>query len=291
MFLYVMTWTILYNNFWFLKHLSIHFNILLYRWICLKDTYIVYLNPKYNNAVGFVILVDSDFQCKIKTKWNAYFGLEIKNLQRKLFIRLNHFYKQQEWYQKINLMLESEPGRFFYDHRFLKYDSYAPARPKQLCRWLMNGCDYMRNVMNGLKNAKHEIFITDWWLTPELYLIRPTDDLKYRLDKILFEKASQGVKIYVLLYKEIKFAVTSLMSLRARDILTGNGKNPNIMVLRHPGQFLLMDNVFLWSHHEKCVIIDQSVAFMGGIDLCLGRYDDDYHRYTFLKVSIVGKIF
>jgi hypothetical protein len=36
--------------------------------------------------------------------------------------------------------------------------------------------------------------------------------------------------------------------------------------------------VFLWSHHEKCVIIDQSVAFMGGIDLCFGRWDDDMHR-------------
>ena len=36
--------------------------------------------------------------------------------------------------------------------------------------------------------------------------------------------------------------------------------------------------VFLWSHHEKCVIIDQSVAFTGGIDLCFGRWDDDTHR-------------
>jgi phospholipase D1/2 len=34
----------------------------------------------------------------------------------------------------------------------------------------------------------------------------------------------------------------------------------------------------LWSHHEKMVIIDQSLAFMGGIDLCFGRWDDDLHR-------------
>jgi len=29
----------------------------------------------------------------------------------------------------------------------------------------------------------------------------------------------------------------------------------------------------LWSHHEKMVIIDQEMGYVGGIDLCWGRYD------------------
>lgn len=33
----------------------------------------------------------------------------------------------------------------------------------------------------------------------------------------------------------------------------------------------------LWSHHEKIVIIDQKVAFTGGLDLCYGRYDTSQH--------------
>ena len=36
--------------------------------------------------------------------------------------------------------------------------------------------------------------------------------------------------------------------------------------------------MFLWSHHEKIVVIDQTLAFVGGIDLCFGRYDDSCHR-------------
>lgn len=28
-----------------------------------------------------------------------------------------------------------------------------------------------------------------------------------------------------------------------------------------------------WSHHEKMVVIDQSVGFMGGLDICFGRMD------------------
>jgi phospholipase D1/2 len=34
---------------------------------------------------------------------------------------------------------------------------------------------------------------------------------------------------------------------------------------------------FLWSHHEKIVIIDQKVAFTGGLDLGYGRMDDNLH--------------
>lgn len=38
--------------------------------------------------------------------------------------------------------------------------------------------------------------------------------------------------------------------------------------------------VYLWAHHEKIVVVDQSVAFVGGIDLAYGRWDDQEHRLT-----------
>ena len=52
----------------------------------------------------------------------------------------------------------------------------------------------------------------------------------------------------------------------------------NIKVLRHPRTF-----VSLWSHHEKICIIDTQVAFLGGIDLCLGRYDTNDHPIVDLE--------
>lgn len=49
--------------------------------------------------------------------------------------------------------------------------------------------------------------------------------------------------------------------------------NSNIKVLRHP-----VPKFSLWSHHEKSVVIDQCVGFLGGVDLCYGRYDTEkYH--------------
>ena len=46
----------------------------------------------------------------------------------------------------------------------------------------------------------------------------------------------------------------------------------NIRVRRHP----IVPQA--WSHHEKCVVIDQKVAFMGGLDICYGRWDNHEHH-------------
>jgi phospholipase D1/2 len=47
--------------------------------------------------------------------------------------------------------------------------------------------------------------VKDWWLTPELYLRRPPAcHPEWRLDRVLKRKAEQGVKIYVVVYKEVR---------------------------------------------------------------------------------------
>jgi phospholipase D1/2 len=47
----------------------------------------------------------------------------------------------------------------------------------------------------------------------------------------------------------------------------------NIKVIKHPGQKIPK----WWSHHEKMVLIDQKIGFMGGLDLCFGRWDTNEH--------------
>lgn len=32
-----------------------------------------------------------------------------------------------------------------------------------------------------------------------------------------------------------------------------------------------------WAHHEKFIVIDYAVSFLGGLDLCYGRYDTRTH--------------
>ena len=43
----------------------------------------------------------------------------------------------------------------------------------------------------------------------------------------------------------------------------------NIEVIRHPGALK-----HTWSHHENVVIIDRNVAYVSGVDLSYGSYDD-----------------
>ena len=53
--------------------------------------------------------------------------------------------------------------------------------------------------------------------------------------------------------------------------------------MRHPDH--VSSVVFLWAHHEKMVSIDQTVAFIGGIDLAFGRWDDSQYRLTDLGLT------
>uniref|UniRef100_A0A914QYV9 phospholipase D n=1 Tax=Panagrolaimus davidi TaxID=227884 RepID=A0A914QYV9_9BILA len=50
-------------------------------------------------------------------------------------------------------------------------------------------------------------------------------------------------------------------------------------VIRHP-EHEPGTGVFLWSHHEKLLVVDQIFAFVGGIDLTFGRWDNYKHPLT-----------
>ena len=60
---------------------------------------------------------------------------------------------------------------------------------------------------------------------------------------------------------------------RALNLL--NSKHDNFQVMGHDSG---VGELWLWSHHEKLVVIDQIVAFVGGMDLCIGRFDDENYR-------------
>jgi len=60
----------------------------------------------------------------------------------------------------------------------------------------------MEAVAKAILAAREEIFITDWWLSPEIALIRPYNDDSMRLDNLLGKRAVSFL-IFLLLYKII----------------------------------------------------------------------------------------
>jgi len=181
----------------------------------------------------------------------------------------------RNWVMAINdAGLEPSAEGWCYPHRF---QSFAPERGRthdgSEAQWFIDGKAAFDAMAMAIEDAETEIFITGWWLSPELYLRRPfKENEASRLDHLLEAKAKMGIKIYILLYKEVSMALKINSNYSKQRLLA---LHENIKVLRWPNHF--SSGVYLWSHHEKLVIVDNYVCFLGGLDMCFGRYDDPTH--------------
>uniref|UniRef100_A0A8C9T841 Phospholipase n=1 Tax=Scleropages formosus TaxID=113540 RepID=A0A8C9T841_SCLFO len=230
------------------------------RWLVVKDSFLLYMNHEAE-VISFVLLFDPEFKVLVgRCYTDTKHGVCIQNFTRTLIIKCSSYRQAQWWSHEIQRL--AKPCDFFKVHRF---QGFAPGWAK--------GAGV--NVAWALDQAKEEIFITDWWLSPEVHLKRPATSNYWRLDHILNRKAEQGVKVCVLLYKEVELALGINSDYSKRVLMN---MHPNIKVMRHPDH--VSSIVFLWAHHEKMVAIDQSVAFVGGIDLAFGRWDDSSYRLT-----------
>ncbi|PIA61265.1 hypothetical protein AQUCO_00300651v1 [Aquilegia coerulea] len=201
------------------------------------------------------------------------FKISCGNQNVKLRVRTSA--KVKDWVSAINDTGLKPPEGWCHPHRF---GSFAPLRglteDGSEAQWFVDGQAAFGAMASAFEEAKSEIFITDWWLCPELYLRRPFHvHGSSRLDAILEAKAKQGVQIYILLYKEVALALKINSVYSKRKLLN---IHENVRVLRYPDHFSTM--VFQWSHHEKLVIIDSRICFIGGLDLCFGRYDTFEHK-------------
>ncbi|WRT67553.1 uncharacterized protein IL334_004525 [Kwoniella shivajii] len=186
-----------------------------------------------------------------------------------------------------------------------RFDSFAPLRVNVAAQWLVDGRDYFWNLSRAINMAKDRIYIHDWWISPELYLRRPGDE-RYRLDNLLKRKAEDGVKIFIIIYNEVSDKTTPVDSLYTKKTLTG--LHPNVMVQRSPSHF--QTGTFYWSHvsypqegeeltsqHEKLCVIDETIAFMGGLDLAPDGPDGpvwrgkDYSNERVMEYSNLNKPF
>ena len=168
-----------------------------------------------------------------------------------------------------------------------KYDSFASITKNNYCKYFIDGKDYYQDLSEQLLNAKEKIYIADFHINPELFLVRPVDEKIYlemaknkiltkdfgknmsRLMDILDYKAREGVKIFILLYYDYYFL--RLNSKYAQNIFSKLNKNINL--IRFPKD----SNNKLWTNHEKLVIIDDIIGYVGGHNLCWGSYDNNKH--------------
>lgn len=195
-----------------------------------------------------------------------------------------------------------------------RYQSFAAPSSGNV-KWHVDGASYFWAVSTALEQAQESIYILDWWLSPELYLRRPpARNEQYRIDNMLKAAAERGVQVNIIVYKEVTQALT-LNSKHTKSHL--EELHPNIKVFRHPDHGLDMDGakadleavfkglsmgsinafklahapedavkslygsagdiVLYWAHHEKLCVVDRKLVFMGGLDMCFGRWDTNSH--------------
>ncbi|CEF60362.1 Phospholipase D [Strongyloides ratti] len=246
-----------------------------HRWLILKDTYVCYMHPG-SSKIRLVLLIDNSFSINCPYLEIAYKpkDLVISNKQHILHMKCSSVDEVEYWKSEIRKIMENS-GKIWLERH--PHQSSYPIRNDCYSKWFVDGKEYWEYAADMIELAQEEIFIADWWLCPHIYMKRPMNEgNKWRLDILLKRKAEQGVKIFILIYKEMEMAL-NLNSLWMKK--TMQALHPNIMVMRHPDHYP-GTGTFFWAHHEKLLVIDQIIAFVGGLDLCYGRWDDNVHRLT-----------
>lgn len=240
-------------------------NIWTWRWVVLHDTCIAwYKTPEATEMQGSVI-IDQDFHFTTVGRL-----ITVYTKSRKLPLQATTTRQCSEWTQELIRMYNKVPRT-----SPQPYGSSYPPRMECQAKVYTYSKNYMSAVAVALLSAQKEILITSWKNSPGVLLTRPPHP-PLRLDQILKLKADQGVQIRILLYKEVEYVGQGNDSGKSMAYL--ESLSPNIKCIRHPNKFIGGSTAILWSHHEKLVVIDRNLAFVGGIDLAYQRWDDEQHR-------------
>ena len=260
------------------------------KWFLVRHSYVVCVDSPEQMNIYDVFLVDPFFKmqtqkislrnqkakelaksAKQSARHPQHHTLRLENSERKLRLLARNERQMSQFEDSIRFMVSNTPWS-----RPNRFDSFAPVRRNCFAQWLVDARDHMWMVSRAINQAKDVIYIHDWWLSPELYMRRPAAiSQKWRLDRLLQRKAREGVKIFVIMYRNINSAIPIDSEYSKFSLLD---LHPNVFVQRSPNQF--RQNTFFWAHHEKLCIIDHTLAFVGGIDLCFGRWDTPQHQLT-----------
>ncbi|XP_074317754.1 phospholipase D beta 1-like isoform X2 [Silene latifolia] len=174
-----------------------------------------------------------------------------------------------------------------------------------------------RDIFNSISHARRLVYITGWSVTHLVKMVRYAQDASgVTLGALLKSKSQEGVRVLLLLWDDptskriCHFTTEGLLA--TNDEVTYNFfKGSSVHVILCPrsggkGHSLIrkQEAGAIYTHHQKTVIVDADaghykrkiIAFLGGLDLCGGRYDtpqhslfrtletvhkDDYHQPNF----------
>ncbi|KAL8466136.1 hypothetical protein ACS0TY_035301 [Phlomoides rotata] len=171
------------------------------------------------------------------------------------------------------------------------------------------------DVYNAIDGAKHLIYIAGWSFNPKMALVRDSQtDIPHargvKLGELLKRKAEEGVGVRVLVWDD----ETSLPLIKNQGVMKTHDedalsyfKHTKVVCKLCPRLHDKFPTAF--AHHQKIIIVDsredpssrnrEIISFLGGLDLCDGRYDTEEHSlfktlnkeshcYDFYQTSLQG---
>lgn len=149
---------------------------------------------------------------------------------------------------------------------------WRTARAERLS-FLVDGEEYFDAIAETLERAQHEVWLLGWDFHSEVSLRRGPDgertsELVALLDRIVRERAS--LNVYVIAWD---FALLYALEREFLPLL-------QFGVRTHPRVHFTMDAAYpaTASQHQKLVVVDRAVGFVGGFDLTTHRWDTRQHR-------------
>ncbi|XP_016539054.1 phospholipase D delta-like isoform X2 [Capsicum annuum] len=159
------------------------------------------------------------------------------------------------------------------------------------------------DICHAILEAQHLIYITGWSVYHLVRIIRePTRPVPsagwLELGELLKYKSQEGVRVILLIWDD-KTSNDDLF-LKTEGVMQTHDeetrkffKHSNVHCILCPRSASSKLSIFkqqvvgnIFTHHQKCVIVDTQAAgnerkitaFIGGLDLCDGRYDTPDHR-------------
>ncbi|KAG4169783.1 hypothetical protein ERO13_A12G103150v2 [Gossypium hirsutum] len=168
------------------------------------------------------------------------------------------------------------------------------------------------DIFDAIQQARWLIYITGWSVWHKVRLVQDTCPSDYTLGDLLRSKSQEGVRVLLLLWDDP--TSTSILGYKMDGIMQTHDEETLLLCPRIAGKrhsWAKQKEVgTIYTHHQKTIILDADagenrrkiIAFVGGLDLCDGRYDsphhplfrtlktlhnDDYHNPTFTG-SVIG---
>ena len=142
------------------------------RWFVLKDDMITYSDLSVSPGGKHAYFFDEE----IKATRSGKYCIKITNLSRILELRFKSYFERELWKHEI----EERIKKFKLIVKNNKYKAYTNEKMNNYAYWFIDGKDYFNDLFEKLMGAKKSIFITDWWMSPEVWLRRPILESDYK---------------------------------------------------------------------------------------------------------------